>query len=267
MVATALEALGVDMGAGDNVTREDIALAWELEHGDGPTGETLAMMIRERDERHVHWGFKRPGAFWLLPELLSRLRNPHVVIPFRDPVVIAKRNEISMQQPFEAALAAAVRDSTSLVQIAAQLDRPILMLSYEKALAEPEAFVGRLADFGGLSPRDGRRFRAVRSIRNGPEAYLLTSRVWYEGSLEELTATTAHGWARRQPRNEHCLVEIVSGGRVIGSGPTTSISPDGGTPTCEHVFHIQLTEEPQQNAYARVAGTIHVLTAMATSPT
>lgn len=46
------------------------------------------------------WGFKRPDAFRVINDYVDDcvhiFRNPRFVITFRDPVAIAKRNEISI---------------------------------------------------------------------------------------------------------------------------------------------------------------------------
>lgn len=59
------------------------------------------------------------------------------------------------------------------------LTAPAMLVSYEKALADPSTFVGRLAEFCGLAITEDHKKSAVAVVQNGPELYLTESQVRY----------------------------------------------------------------------------------------
>ncbi len=89
MIAKILYDMNVPMGidydpseAEDYCNYEDYLMAAALNARDWPAVERL---IAERDVLEL-WGFKWPGTVWILPELLPRLRNPHLIVVLRDPL-------------------------------------------------------------------------------------------------------------------------------------------------------------------------------------
>jgi peptidoglycan/xylan/chitin deacetylase (PgdA/CDA1 family) len=79
---------------------------------------------------------------------------------------------------------------------------------------------------------------------------------WYEGTLERVgDGNLARGWARRMPRNEPCLIEIVSNGDVIGRGLSNRPVEYGDDGIRQRGFAIELMGAPGGSVIARVAGT------------
>jgi hypothetical protein len=170
MVASALECMGVFMGQYiDKAVYEDIAIAHALESGDLPKLEGL---IESRNRSHRVWGFKRPTAFKIMESFVQYFRNPCFIITFRDPLAIAKRNEISMHMEFSNALIAASRQQIALSQFALKLKQPAMLVSYEKALLDPNGFVNTLAEFCEIDADEALINAAAKTVVNGPELYL-----------------------------------------------------------------------------------------------
>lgn len=257
MVGTALRKLGLHMGnRAHNPVAEDVEIASLLEGGET---SQLKALIAEKNEQHPVWGFKRPEAFRLLPKYLQHFRNPRIVVTFRDPVAIAKRNEISMHMEFIDALTKASDATQELVRFVRDLDRPTLAVSYEKAMGNPDAFVEALCEFCGVSPDDEQRGEALDSIQNGPDSYLKSSRVWFEGRFDRVTNRIAHGWVHRLPSKTPCRIEVFSGGKCIGQGMANRARRDIAEKIGDRAFAVRLSAEPGDDVTVKVAGTSHVL--------
>ncbi|MBZ9733300.1 hypothetical protein LB515_08685 [Mesorhizobium sp. CA15] len=174
MVAATLDSLGVYLGAqADKAVFEDLEFADAIENAP----DELPAMIGRYNSVHNVWGFKRPMAFQSVGSYLHLFREPRLVIPFRDPVAIAKREEISMVCEFRDQLRRAVELNLEIVNLIEKLTVPALLVSYEKAIFQPASFVAALADFCGLQSSDRVKSRAVDVIRNGPELYLKMSQI------------------------------------------------------------------------------------------
>jgi hypothetical protein len=151
MIAGAALGLGVPMGEGLANNLEDPKFNVVTHEG------TLADFVEEarntiklRDAAHEVWGFKCPFAPQFLPEIVQDLRGPRLVYIYRDPVPMALRARIPAAEyvDFVAKRLKAQLRHTAVIE---SLDVPCLMVSYENAMAHPEAFLDELAAFIGLS--------------------------------------------------------------------------------------------------------------------
>lgn len=167
MVARALSALGIYIGADiDHSVQEDLRIATAIESGNDLE---VAKVVDAYNARHKVWAFKRPTAYQRIkPELF---RNPRFVVVFRDPVSVAVREEISVGFDFRQQLRQVAEWSKDLVDFAFAQAVPTMLVSYEKALLQPELFVRELAGFVGARSSEG----AVRAIEPSPRDYLRKS--------------------------------------------------------------------------------------------
>lgn len=192
MVAGALHHLGVPMGEGLSAVYEDVALSSAIE--ENREGDVDAL-IAARNAMHPVWGWKRPSAISHRSAWEGKFLNPRFVVVFRDPFAIANRNRISMLSDVVANMRAALGHLESMIGFLEVTSEPILLVSYEKAMADPEHFVEQLRKFVGLSedvPIDA----AVRFIQPNPEAYLRGSRITNaKGVLDRAEGRRIAGWA------------------------------------------------------------------------
>lgn len=192
MVASVLRALGVHMGDKLSSVVEDLEVSRPMEAHDLPA---LREIVSRRNQAHAVWGFKRPGAVSYAHRYESELRNPEYVVVFRDPLAIANRNQLSVKQELLSGLADAARRTTELVEFIGSLRRRTLLLSYEKALLEPEHMVEAVARFVGNSDHKAQQ-QALRTIRPGNKEYLEQSRSHRShGRLEKIDGRQVCGWA------------------------------------------------------------------------
>ena len=183
MVANVLARLGVFMGETcDNAVFEDVRLAGALENSKGD----VASIVADYDSTHDVWGFKRPHAYkYILPHIHC-FRSPRFVVVFRDPLAIALRNEISMNAEFRSQLLRTTQETAKLASFALSLSEPAMLVSYEKAMDDREAFVSALSGFVGIAASADVQAAAASHIQNGPRTYLLASQIRFPYSPEFL---------------------------------------------------------------------------------
>lgn len=106
------------------------------------------------------WGWKYPRAALYLPELLPTLRNPRVVMIWRDLLAGVSRR-VARGDSIQESLLSAARVQRKNLQLVDANPCPILHVSYEKAILDPDPFVETLAAFvGGSLPADMDELRA-----------------------------------------------------------------------------------------------------------
>ncbi len=215
MITSVLDRLGVFLGSkAKGAVKEDAELFSAMEMGDDAKVEQI---IARYNEQHAVWAFKRPEAFTYIKKYLPYLRNPKIVVIFRDPVAIARRNEISMYSDFMGQLERSTKKLLELTHFVNSQKNPVLFVSYEKALYRPDHFVKVLSDFCGLDLDEKTQEIAIKEIDNGPVQYLRESRLSLQGRFDRVVDGCAYGWVRLMPGNAVCEVEITCDGEILGT--------------------------------------------------
>lgn len=214
MIAAILRQIGVFMGArlNENVVEdEDIAEALARDDLDG-----LRAIIRDRDATQGTWGFKLPTLDRHLgANAFAMLRDPHVILMFRDPAAVAVRGALSdYDEPMER-LREAVAEQAALVAFADRLRCPLLVLSYEKALAFPDTCVEAVLAFCGLPRHDLLRARLVPLIAPNKPGYINEARRRFDGKIDGMNAGALCGWSRRTAADEPVALELLADGRLV----------------------------------------------------
>ena len=154
MVAAAVHALGVDLGP----AKDFGAHTFEDQSMNGELHTRLSYIKRRNAERQV-WGWKDPTAIVSMRELFFALRNPRLILVFRDMMAT-----IDSEMRFDEAMSIEPRRSfadlaeattnwwASNMEFISRTTFPTLLVSYERALQHPETFVNQLAAFLGLTP-------------------------------------------------------------------------------------------------------------------
>jgi hypothetical protein len=140
MVAGLMSALGVKMGDGlsDNYEDPDFVAR--------PKAKILGS-IDERNERYSTWGWKYPQAANYLNGICDKLRNPRLVIVYRDPVAIGTAHMRWHGREFSHALHDVTMQQMKNNILAERLRIPVLFVSYEKAILNRTMFIDELALF------------------------------------------------------------------------------------------------------------------------
>ena len=195
MVARVLSGAGVFMGEDlDDVVFEDPDFAVLFSQ---PTvdPDILTRMLRDRDRAHPVWGFKRPHLHVQREAEIGLFRNPSVIVMVRDPVAVAERNAIAEQCDVVQSLSMATADLQQMMQYVEALTCPVLLVSYEKALRQPDRFVSRLLEFCGLDLTAAEQARLAALVEPDRPAYIESARRIFDGYIDEIQETTLIGWA------------------------------------------------------------------------
>jgi hypothetical protein len=193
MVAGVLDKLGVYMGETDNAVYEDHELAHCIKLNDLGAAKRI---IAQRNVKHPIWGFKKPTLKLLKQRWRGLFREPVYVVIFRDVIAVANRRAVSKGESITEVAPRIADNYQKIVRFMLSERRPILLVSYEKALLYPELFVTRIKQFLGLPENAAIDEQAIEFIKPSPEAYHRASRAnnnWL-GHLEFVGENQIIGW-------------------------------------------------------------------------
>ncbi len=130
----------------------------------------MKAVTARRNETWPIWGFKAPHAANFLEHLLPEIRNPHLIVVYRDLVATMKAHvrwhnrsqmfaihEIMLQQ----------QKNWFLVE---RWKLPTALVSYEKAILAPNVFIHNMADFIAVPRPEGEDLKKIADFL-GPGSY------------------------------------------------------------------------------------------------
>ncbi len=230
MIAGTLSKLGVYMGRRPGkIVFEDSILSAAVESGDPGQARQV---IREYNEAHDRWAWKRPDEWRRLRKILPMFRNPRIVVTFRDILAIATRNEISVQRDVDRGIVRHARDYVEMLDVLDGVNCPVLMLSYEKCLLSPSGFLDELIAFCGLQVEPEKYAEALAFVEPEPASYLERARVHYVGQVAPIDGNQVSGWAAVSGRpGQHVTLELRVNGKVRSTTQANlEHSPQPGMP-------------------------------------
>lgn len=166
MVSGVLQIMGINMGDElneDNLEDQDFlshrgnrSILQDYEHPERSDFLNRAQAsITKKNVAYNIWGWKDPLSIYYLRDIATLLRNPVYIWITRDSVAISER-EIIMQKPARGS----AHIYTYIDQVLSQYqqigtflteqNRPVLLVSYERALRNPVALYLAFAEFTGL---------------------------------------------------------------------------------------------------------------------
>lgn len=259
MLAQVLDRMGLFLGdKRDPMVVEDTEILGALQASD--RGQ-LDNIIANRNQRFLKWGFKVPNlhSFLTLKDE-RRFRNPRYVVVFRDPVAIARRNELSMQEDSAQAICSASENMAKLSSYVCALDGPALLISYEKALQNTEHVVEAVSTFCGLSPNSEQKAAALAAITPNDPAYIFATQVVYWGQVDNIRGETLRGWCCYKDSAEVVAIEVFANEKSIGIFPAGDYREDlknTGFHQGVHAFNLDLAIfdiPPHSTIWVRPAG-------------
>lgn len=148
-MAGAARALGLYLGDNLHLNNEDPLF---VHRGYRQTIEAIKL----RNSSHSVWGWKFPKAFLDLPLYIEHLRNPHLIVVFRDPIAAAmghhKWSGVEIGKPTHFHLSEAQAYNSLNLTHALTSGMPVLLISYEKWLLNTAVGIEELAKFLRLKP-------------------------------------------------------------------------------------------------------------------
>jgi len=195
MVAAMLQQAGIFIGSEINdAVFEDEAIARVINSGDRAA---LRQVIAERNASHRLWGFKFPMLWRALDVAqLAMFDQPRLIVTFRDPVAMAVRTSLSEYQDPMRMLQKVAVDQAAMMAFVERLDRPNLLLSYEKALTSPREFVGAIMQFADMPYHPELCDRLLGLIELNRPNYLASARRRFEGLIEGVRGGQLYGWCQ-----------------------------------------------------------------------
>ena len=126
--------------------------------------QAFAKLVKERNERHGTWGFKRPGA-WTFPDSLVHLRNPIYLAIYKDPVSVTHRRFGGSQIRLSHKIRNTGRQMKHTIDGIYAWNPSVHFLSYCRAIIAPKQFVQEIAEVIQIDPSEEAFNKAVRFIR------------------------------------------------------------------------------------------------------
>lgn len=127
----------------------------------------LRKLITERNAEHDLWGWKYPHTLDYLGKIHGQLRNPHFVVIYRDAMSVAQAFQRADGTDLKVALKDAQRRYDKLTRFCLDCDDPLLTISYEKAINNPNALLRELSRFCGTSMSLDLKARCLQFIEPG----------------------------------------------------------------------------------------------------
>ena len=246
MLAALLEAAGVWLG--DHVyepINEDAEITQMLQARDFTRLD--ALIARENAHTPV-WGFKMPDLhLYMQHDELQRFRNPHLIAIFRDPVAVAARNAISEQHDAMQAMIEATAAMHALTQFVRAARVPFLLLSYEKALVLPRAFIENVLAFCGIELDEAKRTDLLHHVQPNRSQYVATSKRSFEGNLEGISDNRLIGWARHVGNLTPVLLDLLIDDTLAATFQAAEFRDDllaAGMGNGNHGFMLDLADLP-----------------------
>lgn len=148
MVAGVARMCGLDIGADLPVNCEDPDFNLEslAQLGVSDPAAAIAAAVKRRNGDKPVWGWKYPHAVRYLAKIREELRNPTPIVVFRD--VLATSGRLREESiPLLQTINAVMRTQRLNLDLIAQWNVPTLLVSYERAILRPHAFVAQLCEF------------------------------------------------------------------------------------------------------------------------
>ncbi|MDC3010877.1 hypothetical protein OAZ24_01425 [Synechococcus sp. AH-736-G21] len=160
MIANVVRSMGIFLGDDLPVNLEDNGFNWDilsrlepqLSRKDKIT--SIKKVIEKRNAKHDVWGWKYPRSSVYLKDISSELINPMLICVFRDVVASTARGVVRRREEPLDSIRRALDLQSSNLRLIEQSNLPTLLVSYEKAIADPLQLVTSLNRFMllGLSP-------------------------------------------------------------------------------------------------------------------
>lgn len=243
MIASVLRSAGVFLGEYlHEAVHEDSRMLGILQHGDE---RMLRDLIAERNAEHVTWGFKLPTLHALMRyNWVGYFRQPRLIIIYRDPVAIAVRDSLSEHFEERQSLISATHAMTSLAMFADRANCPTLMLSYEKAIMDPEGMLHTLLGFCGL-PWDPETITSLaREVRPNNPIYHEAASLKFPGKLEGIIDGQVYGWCCQSNSLEPVELDLFADGECLATFHADRFRADlarSGIGNGNHGFYIDIT--------------------------
>ena len=160
MIANVVRSMGIFLGNDLPVNLEDNGFNWDIlsrlepEPSRADKITSIKKVIDDRNVQYDVWGWKYPRADVYFNDISPALVNPMLICVFRDVVASTWRGVVRRRQEPLNLMRRALDLQSSNLRLIEKSKLPTLLVSYEKAIADPLQLVTSLNRFMllGLSP-------------------------------------------------------------------------------------------------------------------
>lgn len=153
MVAAAVDAMGINLGPPEDLREYH----FEDQTMHSPYLEVQYECVKQRNQERSVWGWKDPTGIDSLQRILFALRNPHIILVFRDILATIqgelrfdKVHEVDPPRTFEQLSTTFLQWWSKNLEFANRTQFPSMLVSYERVMLHPVNFVSELAGFLGV---------------------------------------------------------------------------------------------------------------------
>jgi hypothetical protein len=175
MIAAIVHALGVYLGRHEELYE----FTFEDQKMNRPDIAIRYTTIDERNAEHNIWGWKDPTAITGVANLLYTLRNPHVIIVFRD-LLASIQGEMRVDsennatpRPFSVLAQTTLEWLRANVDFIIRAKCPVLLLSYERSIRNPSDCLNAIISFLRITPSQQQIAEALSRINTSGGYYRL----------------------------------------------------------------------------------------------
>lgn len=115
---------------------------------------SLSSVIDSRNSEFDVWGWKDPYADAYLPQIIGELRNPHLIVVWRDPAATATSMMVANDTGADDAFTEVLEQQLRYWRLVHELKVPALMVSYERGRLRPAELAEEMAAFLGMDLTD-----------------------------------------------------------------------------------------------------------------
>lgn len=171
MVAGVLRELGVNLGKNLGNNHEDPDFLTK-------NINEILRAVEKRNSQYDKWGWKMPHSSEYILDILNKLRNPHVVVVFRNLVGIAESQMKRSDASFDDAFNFSANRLFQVVEILPKIRCPLMAVSFESAINDPKKMIDEIISFLNICPNSEQIANAI-SIVNPEVGYQrLSSESW-----------------------------------------------------------------------------------------
>lgn len=130
-------------------------------------GPEITKLFRKRDKEHGTWGFKDVNQVQTHFLFRKKIKNPKYFVVFRNPLdtalSVSSWHGVNLLESL-----GSVNDNNSMIQqymLTTLAGDPVVAVSYEKMLTEPEATVDTIIEFLEIEPTKEQKKNAVKHIK------------------------------------------------------------------------------------------------------
>ena len=210
MVAGTAREMGIDLGQHLGENHEDKRfIEKDLDH--------VRSRIAVRNEEAETWGWKMPHSLEYIEKIEGDLRNPHIVLVWRNTLASAISQVNRSDASIDVALEFSAARLTEMVQKLKLLNSPTLLINYDSAIQHKEEFISTFAGFLGVELTDEVRERCLEFI-DPSVGYKQVSSTYYQAEYFGQVACSEPVKGHRVLRQ---VGEDEEGGNwtILGKGP------------------------------------------------